>query len=131
MARLKGITVKLFVKNDEWIWDPFSFVDGKVESATYDPFGYKSWVEQAVIVPNVLVAPVMESSQGIPEVADLTRKKSVYKLGIPKGDTHDWENCIVELFGKYYRTVGPVIEGIEANVPGPWHKIVTVERYED
>ena len=51
-------------------------------------------------------------------------------LGLPKGDSHDWEGAEVDIFGRRYRAFGQVLEGIEANVPGPWHKQVRVARYE-
>ena len=51
-----------------------------------------------------------------------------YMLGIPKGDTHNWEDTIVEFWGGRYRTFGMTIQGIEANIPTPWHKKVRVER---
>lgn len=61
---------------------------------------------------------------------NLSGRKIQYILGIPKGDTHDWEDQIVEFFGKRWRTVGITVEGIEANIPLQWHKKVRVERYE-
>lgn len=60
----------------------------------------------------------------------LTARSIGYTLGIPKGDTHDWENQIVEFFGHKFMTYGMVEQGIEANVPGPWHKKVKCQRYE-
>lgn len=60
---------------------------------------------------------------------NLTGKAIVFSLGIPKGDTHDWEDQIVEIFGKRYRTFGFPKEGVEANIPLRWHKIVKCERY--
>lgn len=72
---------------------------------------------------------------GLPDSTDITNainiegKKAVYVLGIPKGDTHVWEDRTVEFFGKRFETVGFVIEGIEENVPTRWHKKIKVELY--
>lgn len=60
----------------------------------------------------------------------LTGRSIDYVLGIPKGDTHNWENQIVEFFGHKFLTYGIPEQGIEANVPGPWHKKVKCQRYE-
>ena len=79
-------------------------------------------------VNNVLV--------GQPETDDITSsislygKKIVYMLGLPKGDSHNWTDSIVEIFGEQFMTFGDVIQGIEANVPTPWHKKVRVMRCE-
>lgn len=81
-----------------------------------------------VNVENVLV--------GQPETDDVTSsislygKKLTYWLGLPKGDSHDWTDTTVEIFGETFRTFGDVVQGIEANVPTPWHKKVRVERCE-
>ena len=61
---------------------------------------------------------------------NLSGKHIAYVLGIPKGDTHNWEDQIVEFFGKRWMTIGFPIEGIEENIPTQWHKKVKVERYE-
>lgn len=61
---------------------------------------------------------------------NLTGRSIEYVLGIPKGDTHDWENQIVEFFGHKFLTFGIPEMGIEANVPLRWHKKVKCERYE-
>lgn len=60
----------------------------------------------------------------------ITGRSIDYVLGIPKGDTHNWENQIVEFFGHKFLTYGIPVMGIEANVPGPWHKKVKCQRYE-
>ena len=61
---------------------------------------------------------------------NLYGKSIEFWLGIPKGDTNTWEDSVVEFFGKKYRTFGNVVQGIEENVPTPWHKKIRVERYE-
>jgi hypothetical protein len=79
-------------------------------------------------VENVLVSPT--TSDDVVNSIDLTGKKLVYTLAIPKGDSHDWEDCIVEFFGKRFKSFGFPIQGIEDNIPLSWNKKVTVELYE-
>lgn len=50
-----------------------------------------------------------------------------FTLAIPKGDEHEWTDRIAEFFGRKYRTVGLPEQGIEANIPGAWHKKVRAE----
>lgn len=82
----------------------------------------------ATEVANVLV--------GQPETDDVTSsislygKRIAYWLGLPKGDTHTWTDSDVLIFGEKFRTFGDIVQGIEANVPTPWHKKVRVERCE-
>lgn len=57
-------------------------------------------------------------------------KMIAYSLGIPKGDTHEWEDSIVEFFGQKFHIFGFPKQGIEANIPLRWHKIYKCERYE-
>lgn len=84
--------------------------------------------EEYETIDNVLVAPV--SQMGIPEQEDLQKKKKQKMLGIPKGDNHDWKDCVVLIDGERYESVGFPEEGIEDLVPGPWHKKVKVQLYE-
>lgn len=81
-----------------------------------------------VEVPNVLVG--QPTTDEVTSSIDLYGKRIEFMLGIPKGDTHNWEDTAVIIFGQTYRTVGSTIQGIEANVPTPWHKKVRVCRYE-
>ena len=93
-----------------------------------DAFNDPTFSEPTVTVSNVLIGQPTtdELTSGI----DLYGKKAEYMLGIPKGDTHVWEDTEVEFFGQVWRTFGAVIQGIEANVPTPWHHKVRVARYE-
>lgn len=93
-----------------------------------DAFNDPVYGTEAVEVANVLVG--QPTTDEVTSSVDLYGKKIEYMLGIPKGDTHAWENTRVDIFGKPYQTFGAVIEGIEANVPTPWHKKVRVCRYE-
>lgn len=112
MARIKGITVTLIDK----------VMDGR------DDFGHPIYRDQEVSVDNVLVAP--SSADDITNQLNLTGKKAVYTLGIPKGDSHVWENREVVFFGQKWRTVGLPMEGIDHLIPLDWNKKVMVERYE-
>ena len=92
-----------------------------------DAFNAPVYEYQPVAVDNVLVAPV--STTEAQEMLDLTGKKVVYQLAIPKGDQHEWENQKVTFFGEDWRVVGFETEGIEDLIPLAWNKKVQVERY--
>ena len=79
-------------------------------------------------VQNVLVAPT--SSEDVINQMNLTGKKAVYTLGIPKGDTNKWENREVKFLGRKWRTIGIPQEGIESMIPLSWNRKVMVEVYE-
>ena len=108
---MKGITVILYEK---------------VQTGT-DSFNRPVYEKRAVNVENVLVAPASE--QEVLDTLNLTGRKAIYTLAIPKWDTHDWENCEAEFFGKRWKTVGMPIEGIEELIPLQWNKKVRVENY--
>lgn len=93
-----------------------------------NPFGEEIFEEREITVENVLVSPTL--SEDVVNTLNLTGKKAVYTLGIPKGDTNNWEDKEVIIFGKKYKTFGTVIEGIEEMIPLSWHKKVMVERYD-
>lgn len=92
-----------------------------------DDFGSPLVEEKEIIVKNVLVAP--SSTDDINNSVNLTGKKAVYTLGIPKGDNNVWENKEVIFFGKRWKTIGIPVEGIEGLIPLKWHKKVMVEYY--
>ena len=91
-----------------------------------DSFNAPIFSETTETVDNVLIG--QPTTEEIDSTLSLYGKKIEYMLGIPKGDTHNWEDTIVEFCGKRYRTFGMTIQGIEANIPTPWHKKVRVER---
>lgn len=91
-----------------------------------DSFNAPIFSETTENVDNVLIG--QPTTEEIDSTLSLYGKKIEYMLGIPKGDAHDWEDTIVEFWGKRYRTFGMTIQGIEANIPTPWHKKVRVER---
>lgn len=112
MARIKGITVMLLQK----------------QKTGEDPFGAPIYDYVEVPVDNVLVTPTR--SQEVLDRLNLTGRKVVYTLAIPKGDTHEWEEQKVIFFGKEWRMFGMELEGIEQLIPLDRNKKVYVERYE-
>ena len=93
-----------------------------------DGFGNPVYEFEAVVIENVLVAP--GSSDDILSTTNLTGKKAIDTLAIPKSDNHDWTDKKVEFFGQMWKTFGIPLEGIEENIPLEWNKKVMVERYE-
>lgn len=110
---IKGLTVTLYT----------------VTQTGVDAFNHPAYTETAVPVENVLVAPL--SDEEVLETLNLTGKKAKYQLGIPKGDTHDWENRKVRFFGEDFRVIGHPTEGIESLIPLGWNKKVKVESCEN
>lgn len=112
MTKIKGITVTL--------------VDTvEIEK---DPFGHPIYEQKEIEVSNVLVTPT--TSDDIINSMELEGKKAVYILGIPKGDTHDWEDKEIRFFGQRFKSFGKVTEGIDHLIPLDWNKKVQVETYE-
>lgn len=92
-----------------------------------DGFHAPIYAETPVTVHNVLVGE--PTSEDIVNDLQLYGKRIAYMLGIPKGDTNNWEDSTVEFFGQKFRTYGGVTQGIEDLVPLCWNKKVKVERY--
>lgn len=92
-----------------------------------DPFGKISYTPLKIPVENVLIGE--PTTDDITTSVNLYGKKVTYILGIPKGDTHDWTDTIVEFFGMRFKTFGFPIQGIEENIPLQWNKKVRVEAY--
>ena len=103
-----------------------TLIDKQVVSV--DPFGSPVVKDVEILVDNVLVAPA--TTDDVTNQMSLTGKKISYTIGIPKGDTHDWEEKEVRFFDKRWKTVGLPLEGIESMMPLEWNKKVMVERYE-
>lgn len=108
----RGITVTLY----------------EVTQTGTDDFGEPVYTETPTDVENVLVSP--STPQEILDTVNLYGRKAVYTLGIPKGDSHDWENRRVDFFGERWRVFGVPTKGIEELIPLDWNMKVTVERYE-
>lgn len=113
---LRGVTVTLYTET---------------KTGT-DALNAPIYKETPVEVENVLIAE--------PTTDDLAVSTAIYQkvvrcmLGIPKGDTHDWQDKHVSWTDSYgvthhYRTFGFPITGIEENIPGPWHMKVRCEAY--
>lgn len=112
MTMIKGITVILVDKISDGV----------------DPFGTPIYRDAEIPVDNVLVTP--SNTDDMVNQLNLTGKKAVYTLAIPKGDEHDWEDKVVRFFGQTWRTFCFVTQGIEHLIPLDWNKKVMVERYE-
>lgn len=109
---IKGMTVTLY----------------ETTSNTTDSFGRPIETETPVEVDNVIVAPT--SSQDAINTLDLTGKKAVYTLAIPKGDTHEWRDRKVRFFNQDFHTFGEPLTGMDENIPLEWNTKVQVEIYE-
>ncbi len=93
-----------------------------------DGFGAPTYEEIQIEVENVLIAS--PTADDISTALNLYGKKIEYILGIPKGDSHAWEDRKISFFGKDFRSIGFIEEGIEKNIPLSWHKKIKVVRYE-
>lgn len=111
MGRIKGTKVIL--------WN-------KVETGT-DEFHRPTYDLIPTEVENVLIGEPSPNERI--EDLNLSGRHLAYTLGIPKGDTNEWENQIVEFFGHKWQVYGIPVMGIEENIPLSWHKKVKVERY--
>ena len=98
----------------------------KTQSGT-DIFNKPIYTETPVNVDNVLVTPV-SSDQALQEL-NLTGKRIVYELSIPKGDTHIWEDRKVTIYGEDYHAYDFQRQWIDELVPLLWNAKVKVERY--
>lgn len=117
MGRIKGTTVTLYEQT----------------ATTTDALGITVYTETSTAVDNVLIGE--PSTEEITEATQLYGKRIRYMLGIPKGDTHDWQDKRVSWTDAYgdqhtVQTFGFPITGIEANIPGPWHKKVRCEAFD-
>jgi hypothetical protein len=101
---IKGIPVTLYEKT----------VIGK------DEFDRPLHQEIPVTIENVLVAPA--STTEILNALNLTGKKAVYNIAIPKGDNHTWQDCRVDFFGMSWQVIGFPQQGIEENIPLDWNQ---------
>ena len=93
----------------------------------YDEFNAPIYSEELVNVDDCLV--VRPSEEDITNTIALYNKKIEYVVGIPKGDTNDWTDVIVVIWGERYRTIGYPQTGIQENIPLRWGQNIRVERY--
>ena len=111
---MKGITVTLYERTE----------------GQPDAFNRPTYTETAVQISNVLVSPAASGGEENTDQLDLTGRRAVYTLAIPKGDTHEWENCRVDFFGESWKVIGIPTQGIDDLIPLSWNKKVQVERIE-
>lgn len=109
---IQGITVKIGVKTQDGV----------------DAFNKPIYTYTFEDVENVLVGE--PTTDDITSSTDLYGKKVAYTLGIPKGDTHNWNDTLVMFFGSTFHTFGFPVQGIDENIPLSWNKKVKVEAYE-
>lgn len=108
---MKGTTVKVLQKT----------VTGQNEM--HEDIVTEKWID----VPDVLVG--QPTTDDITSTLQLYGKRIEYVLGIPKGDTNDWTDTEVEIWGEKYKTIGYPMTGESENIPLRWGKNVKVERY--
>lgn len=111
MAHIRGITVTLIRR----------------EQTGTDPYNAPIYEDVEEPVENVLVAPAQSGGDEILDTLTLEGRKAVYRLGIPKGDTHTWEGQRVKFFGGTWRVIGKPTVGISDLIPLDWNKIALVE----
>lgn len=92
-----------------------------------DAFNTPIYEERKSVIENVLVSPT--SQDDIINQMNLTGKKAVYTLAIPKGDNHIWEDSYVEFFGERFHVFTPMVKGIDEMIPLSWNGKVMVEKY--
>lgn len=112
MSKIRGITVTLYTET----------------STEKDAFNRPIITETAVNVSNVLVYPT--SASEVLDILNLTGRKAVYTLAIPKGDTHNWKIREFLSLAKHLELFGEPIKGIDDLIPLDWNTKVMVERYE-
>ncbi len=95
-----------------------------------DAFNRTTYITTPVTVEGVNVGS--PASDDIVNDQTLSDKKVAYVLAIPSGDTHVWEDSIVEFFGRKWHTVGVATQFIDGFMGGqyPWNKKIKVEAYE-
>lgn len=99
----------------------------QVDTGQRDKTNRPVMTEKITRVSGCLYAPV--STEDVINTLNLTGKKAVYQIAIPKGDTNDWVNARVSFGGNIYRTIGEPEEGIVDNIPLKWNRKIKVERY--
>ena len=93
------------------------------QNAMHEDIVTETWID----VPDVLVG--QPTTDDITSTLQLYGKRIEYVLGIPKGDTNDWTDTEVEIWGEKYKTIGYPMTGESENIPLRWGKNVKVERY--
>ena len=103
-------------------------VEIAVETVTgYDDFGAPIISEIFETVDDCLIG--QPTSTEITDALNMYGKKLIYVIGIPKGDTHNWENVTVKFFGQTFKAFGFPTSGIQENIPLRWGANIKVEQY--
>lgn len=110
-----------------WITGETIVLIDKIASGK-NPLGRTQYQEERVLIPNVIIS--YPQAEDIETSVNLTGRRAEHVLGIPKGDTHDWNNKEVEFYGKRWRVIGTAIQGMNHLMPLDWNKKVMVESYE-
>lgn len=92
-----------------------------------DAFGAPIYTEELVSVDDVLVGS--PTTDDVTNTLNLYGKKIEYVLGIPKGDTHNWIDAEIIIWGNRFKTIGYPTTGEQENIPLRWGSNVRVERY--
>lgn len=112
MAGIHGVTVKLYTRS----------------IITYDDLNAPVYDLTCTTVDNVL--PGQPSSSDVIESVDLNGKRADLVLGIPKDDTHDWTDAVVEVWpGEFYETLGYPTTGVQDLIPLSWGRNIRAARY--
>ena len=126
---MKGMTIYLAKKQQLGV-DEFGM---PIESVLYPTNGINPSDES--YPEGIIWEPVDDCLIGQPSSDDVTNtlalygKKIAYTVGIPKGDTHDWTDAEIVIWGERFRTVGYPTTGEQENIPLRWGQNVKVERY--
>lgn len=109
--RIKGETIVLYQQTQTGV----------------DDFNRPIYEEVAEEVENVFVG--VPTTEQVTNELNLTGKRLAHILGIPKGDTHEWTDAIVEFHGRKWKTFGFPIKGNSELMPFEWDQNVNVEYY--
>lgn len=95
-----------------------------------DDFGHEIKEETPITVHNVVIG--QPSSEDILSEISLSGKRIAYNLCLPVGDDHDWENRVVEFYGRKWRTIGIPTQYMDGFMGDnfSWNKQIKVEAYE-
>ena len=92
-----------------------------------DDFNRPIYEEIPTEVNNVFVG--VPTTEQITNELNLSGKRLSHILGIPKGDTHEWTDVVVEFHGRKWKTFGYPIKGTTDLMPLSWDMNVNVEVY--
>lgn len=112
VTQIKGKTVVLIVK----------------EQIGVDQFGVPVMYDHRTSVDNVLISPASDTD--MVETLNLTGKRAVYTLHIPKGDDHVWSDTEVEFYNERWHTIGDPTVYQEEMLPLDWKGYIRVERFD-